>query len=291
MNRSPPKPDYRAHHFERQHQAMSTSFLSAVVLAGILLGAAPAQAQEQVSDRALLSTFCAAANIKGSACTRAKSYPDGAGRACDVKLTGERYAGRFLAAGKALLAVNYESGCEPHATDFGGVALFERTGKTARFMRFLPGVQGHDCVVLPRDARQDVLVCTFGHMGQGIVESGVAQMAFADKPGKGIDITLDFLVRAEDSVSAYGANVVTCNAGPKYFGLSNLAAGPRKDTVAVDIDYADAETIRTACSGGFPKPTEAFGELSPGDAYVPPGHEKKQRFTIDLATRKVAPAE
>src|SRR5437868_2639074 len=119
---------------------MSVSFCSAITLAlgGILLlGTAPSQAQ-QAGDRALLSTFCSAGNIKGSACTRAKSYPDAAGRACDVKLSAERYAGRFLVAGNALLVVNYDSECEPHATDFGGVALFEQNGRAYRFLRFLP---------------------------------------------------------------------------------------------------------------------------------------------------------
>ncbi|MES5489088.1 hypothetical protein QMZ05_40625 [Bradyrhizobium sp. INPA03-11B] len=250
----------------------------------------PAHAED--SDRALLATFCASANIKGSTCTRAKSYPGG--RACDVKLTKEHYAGRFLAAGSALLVVNYESECEPHATDFGGVALFEQDGKATRFatrfLRFLPGAQGHDCIVVAKDTQQDVLVCTVGHMGQGILESAVARMEFASKPGKRIEITPDFLLRAEDAVSAYGANVVMCNEGPKYFGLSNLAAGPRRNTVAVDVDYADDETIRTACSEGFAKPKELYHDLLPGEAFVPEGSERKKRFIIDLVTGKAVPA-
>lgn len=257
--------------------------------AAALFTARPAPAQN--SDHALLSTFCAAANIKGSTCTRAGSYPNAAGRVCDVKLTRERYAGRFLVSGNALLVVNYESGCEPHVTDFGGVALFARDGKAYRFMRFLPGVQGHDCIVLPKDERQDMLVCAVGHMGQGIVESAVVRMEFIRKGRKGIEISPDFLVRAEDSMNAYGSNVVTCNAGPKYFGLSNLAAGPRRDTVAVDVDYADDDTISAACSAGFPKPKELFYDLAAGEAFVPSGYEKKKRFTIDLVTRKVAPAD
>ncbi|MHC2433120.1 hypothetical protein ACVMB0_000495 [Bradyrhizobium sp. USDA 4451] len=267
--------------------------LCAAVLFAACLIASPARAED--SDRALLATFCAAGNIKGSSCTRAKFYPNGGGRACDVKLTQERYAGRFLAAGPALLAVNYESECEPHATDFGGVALFEQAGKTARFIRFLPGAQGHDCIVLPKDQpkddQQDALVCTVGHMGQGIVESAVARMEFAKKSGRRIEITPDFLLRAEDAVSAYGSNVVMCNEGPKYFGLSNLAVGPRRNTVAVDVDHADDETVRTACGAGFAKPKELFHDVLPGEAFVPEGNEKKKRFIIDLVTGKAAPAD
>ncbi|WP_143278333.1 hypothetical protein [Bradyrhizobium sp. UFLA03-84] len=268
------------------HVAFILAVLAPALYTAIPFISSPVRAED--GDRALLATFCAGANIKGSTCTRAKSYPGG--RACDVKLTKERYAGRFLAAGNALLVVDYESECEPHATDFGGVALFEQDGKTTRFMRFLPGAQGHDCIVVPKDAQQDALVCTVGHMGQGILESAVARMEFASKSGKRIEITPDFLLRAEDAVSAYGANVVMCNEGPKYFGLSNLAAGPRRNTVAVDVDYADDEIIRTACGEGFPKPKELYHDLLPGEAFVPEGSEKTKRFIIDLVTGKAAPA-
>ena len=127
-----------------------------------------------------------------------------------------------------------------------------------RFIRFLPGAQGHDCIVLPKDEQKDALVCLVGHMGQGIVESAVARMAFSRKSGKRIEIAPDFLLRAEDAVSAYGSNVVMCNEGPKYFRTLNLAAGPRRDTVAVDVDYADDATIRSACGEGFPKPKELY---------------------------------
>lgn len=273
---------------QRSPIALFLARLAPALCAAIaLISGGPAFAQD--SDRALLATFCAGANIKGSTCTRARSYPDG--RACDVKLTKERYAGRFLAAGHALLVVNYESECEPHATDFGGVALFEQTGRATRFIRFLPGAQGHDCIVLPQDEQEDALVCLVGHMGQGIVESAVTRMAFSRKSGKRIEIAPDFLLRAEDAVSAYGSNVVMCNEGPKYFGLSNLAAGPRRDSVAVDVDYADDATIRSACGEGFPKPKELYHDLLAGEAFVPPGYEKKRRFVIDLVTGKVAPSD
>jgi hypothetical protein len=68
----------------------------------------------------------------------------------------------------------------------------------------------------------------------------------------------------------------------------NSAPG-RGDTVAVDIAHADKDTIQTACTKGFPRPKEIFGELGPGEAYVPPGHEKKARFVIDLTTSKAVP--
>jgi hypothetical protein len=246
----------------------------------------PSLAYADDADRALLSTFCDAADIKGSACAKAKGYPNASGRACDVSLTADRHSGRFIASGRQLLVVNYESGCEAHATDNGGAAIFEQSGGNSIFRGFAPGSRVNDCVVL-RSERQDRLACLTGHMGQGILASGVAQMLFTEAAGKGIGIATDMLLTAEDSSGAFGANVVTCKQGPKYFELSDIKAGPRPQTVTVTAGYADAETIKKACSKGFPKPKQTFGKLARGDAYVPEGFEKRGTFVIDLVTRRV----
>src|SRR5437868_122744 len=104
---------------------MSKLILTALALGACLLASAPARAYDD--NRVLLATFCDAANIHGSACTRAKGYPNAGNRGCDVKLTADRHSGRFVASGNPLLVVNYESGCEAHATDNGGAIVFERT--------------------------------------------------------------------------------------------------------------------------------------------------------------------
>lgn len=240
------------------------------------------------ADRALLLTFCDAADISGSACAKAKGYPDAGTRACDVKLTADRHSGRFVASGNPLLVVNYESGCEAHATDDGGAVVFEQSGGKAIFRGFAPGSRVNDCVAL-KGERQDRLACLTGHMGQGILESGVAQMVFTEGYNKDISIATDMLLTAEDSSGAFGANVVTCKEGPKNFELSDIKAGPRPQTVTVKAGYADTETIKKACGKGFPKPKQIFGKLARGDAYVPEGFEKRGMFVIDLVTRKVTP--
>ena len=114
--------------------------LVALAIAGACLLASPAHADD--ADRALLSTFCDAADIEGSTCKRAKDYPDAGNRACDVKLTADRHSGRFIAAGNPLLVVNYESGCEPHATDNGGAVVFEQSGGKSIFRSFAAGLAG-----------------------------------------------------------------------------------------------------------------------------------------------------
>lgn len=263
----------------------------AVALALGAVAAVPAPAAAQGTDRELLSAFCDAANIQGKSCKRARRYPNAGRRACDVKLTGERHSGKFLGGSGTILIANYESGCEAHVNEFGGAVLFEQNGERWTFKGYQPGYQANDCVTRPKGAQQDLLICLTGHMGQGVLESGVAQMVFTRDFSKGIGLSLDFLITAEDTFGAHGANTVDCKEASKYFGLSKLGAGPRPETVSVAIAYADGETIRTACGNGFPRPKETYGELAPGEAYVPRGYEKNGNFIIDLATRKIAPKD
>ena len=260
----------------------------AIAIVLVLLPGSAVPSLAQTFDRALLSTFCDAGNIKGSTCTRAKGYPNAPKRGCDVTLT-DRYGGRFIAAGNPLLVVNYDSGCEAHATDDGGSVVFEQVGSKYVFRGFQPGERVNDCITTAKDAQQDVMACLTGHMGQGILESGVALMNFAVGAGGGIRVSTEMLLRAEDSTGAYGANTVTCKEHPpKYFELSKLAAGPRPMTVSVDASFADAETVRIACGKGFAKPAEAVTDLVPGDAWMPDDRMKRGTVVIDLVTRKIA---
>jgi len=255
----------------------------------VVLLVSPALAQD-AADRTLLATFCDAGNIKDDTCTHAKGYPASGKRNCEVKLLKDRFMGKFIASSNPLLVVNYDSGCEARANDDGGSVVFELVKGSYSFVGFQPGMRVNDCITVPRNEKQDSLVCLTGHMGQGYLEGGVAQLSFARDYGKGISIRYDFLLTATDSTGAYGANVVNCKKKPpKYFELSKLAAGPRKETVAFDATWADADVFKTACGKGFPKPKEVFGTLAKGEAYVPPGFEKKGRVIIDLATRKVLP--
>jgi hypothetical protein len=276
----------------RLEREMFLKAIGAVILLALGLassGPALAQGKDKAAhpDRPLLATFCDAANIKGSACSRAKGYRSG--KRCDVKLQPDRYSGKFLADGSTLLVVNYESGCEPHATNFGGSVIFEQKDGVATFKGYQPGFQANDCVIVARNEKQDRLICITGHLGQGHLESGVAEMVFTRDFSKTIDVSLNYFVTGQDATGAYGSNVVECKEASKYFGFAKLGAGPGRDTVAVDIDYADQDTIATACGKGFPRPKEIFGELGPGEAYVPPGHTKKARFVIDLTTSKAVP--
>ncbi|MGJ4972405.1 MULTISPECIES: hypothetical protein [unclassified Bradyrhizobium] len=254
----------------------------------LLCHAFPGIAEAAATDRALLSLFCAPGAIAGTTCKRARSYPDSEGRRCDVTLRPERQQGRFLASSNPLLVVSYGSGCEPHATDFGGAVVFEQVGGAYKFRGFQPGMQVNECVIsTTRDEAQDVLVCLTGHMGQGVVETGVARVGFASASGGSIEMSYDFLLQAEDTTGAYLTNIVTCSEQLKYFGLSKLAAGPTPGSVVAAVSYADHETISTACAKGFPKPKDAedMRELAPGEAFVPDGYAKSGSVIIEIASR------
>jgi hypothetical protein len=263
----------------------------AVTLLAIAGLSAPAlaQAQDKASspDRALLATFCDPGNIKGLVCTRARGYRSG--RRCDVALQGDRHSGRFLADGTALLVVDYESGCEPRATGLGGAVLFEQKDGAVIFRGYQPGFRPRDCITVPRNEKQDRLICITGHLGQGHLESGVVEMVFTRDFSRTIGIAMNFFVTGNDTVLAYGANVVPCKDTSKHFGFSKLGPGPARDTVAVDIAHADKETIEAACSKRLPPPKETYRDPGDGEAYVAEGLEKNARFVIDLTTSRAVP--
>jgi len=268
---------------------LKTIFAASLLALGGLSEPVLAQARDNAPnpDRALLATFCGAANIKGSVCTRAKGYRSG--RRCEVALEGDRHSGRFLADGIPLLVVSYQSGCESRATDSGGAVLFEQKDGAVIFRGYQPGFRPDACITVARNEKQDRLICITGHLGQGHFESGVAEMVFTRDFSKTIGTSLNFFVTGEDDVGAYGANVVTCKDTSKYFGFSKLGPGPARDTVTVDIAHADKETIEAACSKRLPPPKETYRDPGDGEAYVAEGSEKKARFVIDLTNSQAVP--
>src|SRR5882724_1009192 len=120
-------------------------------------------------DERLLATFCSPADIHGSTCLDAKAYRYG--KKCPVKLESNRYSGKFLSSTSSLLIVNYTSDCEPHSTNFGGSVLFEKAANGYVFRGYQPGFGVSDCISIPRNTKQDWLICQTGFMGQGHAET------------------------------------------------------------------------------------------------------------------------
>ena len=169
-----------------------------------------------------------------------------------LRRQADRHRGRFIASGNPLLVVNCGSGCEAHATDNGGAVVFEQSDGKTILRGFQPGSQVNDCVTL-KGKRRDRLACLTGHIGQGILENGVAQFVFTQDYSKAVSIAPDFLLTAENSTGAYGASVVTCKEGSKYFEVCDIKPGPRPQTLTAKVGYAAAATIGKACDKGFPR--------------------------------------
>ena len=155
--------------------------IGAVILLALgglpLSGPAFAQAKDKApSGPAIARDILRCRKHQGIGLQPGKGYRSG--KRCDVKLQPDRHSGKFLADGSTLLVVNYESGCEPHATNFGGAVIFEQKDGATLFRGYQPGFQANDCITLARNEKQDRLICITGHLGQGHLESGVAEMVF-----------------------------------------------------------------------------------------------------------------
>ncbi len=133
--------------------------------------------------------------------------------------------------------------------------------------------------------------CTVGHMGQGFLESAIARMNFTNKPGKGIDISPDFLDRAEDLGKRLRRQRCDLQRRTEIFRALQSGCGAAAEHCHRRDRTGRRRDNPTACDKGFPKPQELFHDLAPGEALVPPGYAKKQRFTIDIMTRKVEPSQ
>lgn len=267
-----------------------------LALAGAALIRSSLAQTSSPSNEQLLALVCDRADINGATCAKARNYPVGnpnAGeRTCEISLNEERYSGRFFEPGKMLLVIGYASDCEPHANNYGGSAVFQDDAGSYVFRGYHPGYGVDNCVTIAR-GDVDRLFCITGALGQGYLESRLAELKFARVPDADLGLDFDFYVEAQDSEGAYTANVVDCRKPLlRYFSLSDLKRGPALDTLSIEIAYADAALTRAACAGRLRLGREIDRRLLPkGHAFVPSGQEKTARFILDLRTRKLSAAE
>src|SRR5689334_20908284 len=146
-----------------------------VAAAAFVASVVGGDATQAPSNRELLSYFCDPANIKDNNCIRAKNYPNGDD--CNVELGEDSLIeGRFVSSTAPLVLARYSSDCESHATEDGGSVVFERGTSGLRFIGYQPGLVFESCATIPVADSRDRLVCITGHMGQGYLESGIAEV-------------------------------------------------------------------------------------------------------------------
>ncbi|MGE5515890.1 MAG: hypothetical protein ACM31D_08700 [Bacteroidota bacterium] len=183
-------------------------------------------------------------------CRNARAYP--AAPTCPVTFTATVFRGRFTANEPQAL-VGYQSPCEPHANEFGGMALVRVETNGLVLQRWLPGAVARDCVVVQQGTR-DTALCITSHMGQGQLNEAFAPLEL-DSSGSN-----KAWLSAGNVDGAYGDMVVSCSAeDPDYHHFIGVR-GDKSGTVTVEAAYVPPAARRPACEHARPPSAAPNGE-------------------------------
>lgn len=255
--------------------------------AGVLSYAWSGEVAAEPSAKEILLAVCDAKRIKGEECRQAKNYRGGP--SCNLKLSGKPVEGRFLPGRAPFVAAVYQSDCDSHADNFGGMLLVERKGKAYALVEYLQGMVGSDCTRATTGETMK-LFCISSYMGQGYSESSVFEVKFTAN-GRSVTAEMDRIASAGSSEGAIGVNTVACKEKVVFFDFSNLRAGQASDLLEVDATYADEAGIAAACAPDAPKPAEALGDATEGEALYPNEAVRKGIFIVDAGTRNIVPRQ
>ena len=105
----------------------------------------------RASLKALLRQACSGEVVDGPSdaatgkpkliCKRARNYPNG--RECTIEISDPPSSvvqGGFVRGASKILLFGYGSDCEPHANNWGGSLIFERSGASYVFAAYEPGL-------------------------------------------------------------------------------------------------------------------------------------------------------
>lgn len=266
------------------------SFAAAALFLTASLTAALAAPKRSADKRAILAAICEKGQIRKGACRKARGYPEG--RSCDIALTGEGGEGRFLGGDTVYLVAGYTSGCEPHASNWGGSLIFERGERRKLMFRgYQPGMAISGCLITARSIGGDRLICTAGWMGQGYESETIGEVVLKTDAPDAVTAELQDLLLAGRSEDAVGVNAVECDKPVAFFHFAELTAGPSPETIALEAVYADEPLIKTLCAK--PGRNAALGSELPQDnqAYIAKNQQRKGRFVYDLVKRALISTE
>jgi hypothetical protein len=167
--------------------------------------------------------------------------------------------GSFTAAGENETLAEF-FGCEPHAANFGGILLLERSGSELRRVRFFPGVIGILRTWRMNNGR-DIVLSQGGYTGQGVSTGWVSTYEF---PAKG-DPVQHTLVQVEDNSGVY------CQTDRIEIGYIPKLEFP-------DLNGDGIPDLRVTVRWGSAKVPEKFREHCELD-YKPP---EAPAYTIDF---------
>lgn len=97
-------------------------------------------------------------------------------------------------------------GCKPHAANFGGTLIAERTGDKYRSLRYISGVRPQACQAYRRADGRDIAVCEFTDTHQSISTDTLSVLDFSIDPPK--DQTLLSFTNQDPCATAKGTRTV-----------------------------------------------------------------------------------
>ena len=198
---------------------------------------------------------------KDAYCAKIVGYPSAPGESRllgeigRTKLSLDAIAyGSFLAAGLDEAYISYTADFEPHANNYGGGILFERTSGQWKLVTWYPGGQMDHCVALPPEKFQRML-CLQGYEGQGEMDSSVWLMKVPSHPNSKWSSYVAVL-KAQDATQAGdpndgGSYQCSLPRGPDealLFAVDHLRRSVQPGYLAeADIRYAKPGDAAVAC--------------------------------------------
>ena len=211
-------------------------------------------------------------------CSKARAYPGH--DTCPIQFDQNRaliFHGRFTEPAPQALAV-YQAECEPHANNFGGMALFRVEAGRFVLQRYYPGLVATACAVIPGDER-DIAYCASSYMGQGQQVETFGPLEF-DAAG---EVGWKDWFRAGNMDGFYGSVVVNCtDAAFDAHHIIGVAADG--GDVVVEAATVDPQAREAACAGtAAPRQSDPAGDTEdipppPGSAFVADGALLKARL-------------
>lgn len=153
------------------------------------------------------------------------------------------YYGQFTEKEPQALAV-YRAGCEPHANNGGGMALFRMVEDQFKLIRYYVGIAPNDCVVPPALGGQlQKPYCISSYMGQGELSEGFGPL---DIGGNG-NASMRPLLSAGNIDGMLAVSATDCpRPNPAIHDFVALTAGSEGDIV-VEGRYLSPRSVDKAC--------------------------------------------
>ena len=239
----------------------------AIALGGLLAAVASASADEPSSGRAL--SDAQSAELHREICSQAIYQADWHGRkrwicgyprnypgrdpktSCPLAFRSDEqgryeiYYGRFSAKRPQAIAM-YWAQCEPHATNFGGLALFDiAAGGQFKFVRFSPGYVYDKCVVPDAgDGAVQTAYCYGKHMGQGELEASFGPVTF----GPDGNAKFDIWYSSDNTDGIAGPSASCATQETEVHDLLDLRVEEKGSAVIVVAAARDPKDIASACA-------------------------------------------